>query len=91
MTATSYTKTVSVTKADGSPCYSFKTTLAGMGEVYLYSWKDAAGQVVATGRNGFGIGGGLDIMCADGSETEDVRGGAQRQLHGRVLRPHKPR
>lgn len=68
------TKTVSVTKADGSPCYSLETSLSG-GEILLYAWKDAAGQVVATGRNN----GGLwtechEIMCADGSETKTCDG-----------------
>jgi hypothetical protein len=47
---TSGTKTIRVTKADGSLCYSFDTSLIG-GEVYQYIWKDATGQTVATGRN----------------------------------------
>jgi hypothetical protein len=59
-------KTVSVTKADDSPCYSFETSLL-RGEELHYVWKDAAGQVVATGRNGFG---GAQILCLDGSETK---------------------
>ncbi len=67
--ATSRTQTVSVTKDDGSPCYSFETTVS-FGEEYQYVWRDAAGQVVATGRNGFGIGGGAQIMCTDGGETK---------------------
>ena len=61
---------VRVTKADGSPCYSFETVL---GELTRYTWKDAAGQVVATGsflgptRSG-------GIACADGGETPSCQG-----------------
>ena len=43
-------RNVRVTKADGSLCYSLETSLIG-GENYLYTWKDAAGEVVASGTN----------------------------------------
>jgi hypothetical protein len=49
------TQVVSVTKADGSPCYSFEATwghiVANMDVRMTYTWKDAAGQVVATGSS----------------------------------------
>jgi hypothetical protein len=67
---TSGSKTVSVTKADGSPCYSFETSLHG-GEQLQYTWKDATGQVVATGSNSGGFGTpSVQIMCAGGGETK---------------------
>ena len=46
--STSGNKVAHVRKADGTPCYSFETTLIG-GEVLQYVWKDPSGQVVATG------------------------------------------
>jgi len=62
-------RTVRVTKADGSPCYSLETALIG-GELYRYTWKDAAGEVVATGTNTPFETPSFKIMCADGSETK---------------------
>ena len=45
------TRVVQVKKADGAPCYSFETSSTTGGEILRYVWKDAAGQVVATGDN----------------------------------------
>jgi hypothetical protein len=45
------TEVAYISNADGTPCYSFQTSVLG-GEVFLYVWKDPAGQVVATGRMG---------------------------------------
>lgn len=61
-------KTFSVTKADGSPCYSLETSLIG-GEVYRYVWKDAAGEVVATGSDDRFTNPTNTITCANGGQT----------------------
>ena len=50
-------------KADGTPCYSFETTLIG-GEVLQYVWKDPSGQVVATGSFV-----PTQVVCESGGQT----------------------
>jgi hypothetical protein len=57
-----------LSKADGSSCFSFEATDVGGGAL-AYTWKDAAGQVVATGRNDpLGVP-TIAITCAGGGET----------------------
>ena len=51
-TADCWSQLVTVVKADGSPCYSFEqheTSLSDCQE-FTWTWKDASGQLVATGR-----------------------------------------
>jgi hypothetical protein len=66
-------KVISVSKADGTPCYSFQTTLIG-GELYQYVWKDAAGQVVATGSEGPFSTPTAQLTCAVGGQTTTCNG-----------------
>jgi hypothetical protein len=65
---------VRVSKADGSPCYSFETSSGLDDENPGYLWKDAAGQIVARGRtNQFGMP-SLQITCESGSEIRACTG-----------------
>jgi hypothetical protein len=66
-------KVISVSRADGTPCYSFQTTLIG-GELYQYVWKDAAGQVVATGSEGPFATPTAQLTCAVGGQTTTCNG-----------------
>lgn len=66
------TQVVRVTKADGSPCYSFETTEVPSSDLQtrLYTWKNSVGQVVATGRSvSIDAMGGADVTCACGGQT----------------------
>jgi hypothetical protein len=60
---------LAVTKADGSPCYSFEddepTSLDCSG--HTWTWKDASGQVVATGSSYY-PNHSAQITCAAGGE-----------------------
>ncbi len=64
-----FPKTVRVTKADGSLCYSFETYLIG-GELLQYTWKDAAGEVIASGTDTPFETPSFKIRCADGSDMK---------------------
>lgn len=60
--------TTVVTKADGSPCYSFEVHEPQMldCETHTWIWKDGSGQVVATGSLSFGPSNTSQITCAVG-------------------------
>jgi len=68
------TQVVSVTNADGSPCYSFEATwghiVANMDARMTYTWKDSTGQVVATGSS-FSVDSmtSTGITCASGPQV----------------------
>jgi hypothetical protein len=63
------TRIVRVSKPDGSPCYSLESGVLITGEVVRTVWKDAAGQVVATGDNNPFATPTHQITCAVGGET----------------------
>jgi hypothetical protein len=64
-------RVVQVKKADGAPCYSFETSSTTGGEILRYVWKDAAGQVVATGDSSpFTTPTRHQITCASGGQTK---------------------
>jgi hypothetical protein len=74
----SFVTVASVTKPDGSPCFSFESyidpTMACEG--IRYTWKNTAGQVIANGfRNPFSAP-TLSIACATSSETHSCDNGA---------------
>lgn len=62
---------VEVTKPDGSPCYSFERCAMTI-DSFFYAWKDAAGNVVASGSEGRTSSGSvqtLSFACAGGGAT----------------------
>jgi len=60
---------VQVTKADGSPCYSFESGVNGGCYGKNFMWKDASGQIVANGSSSPCFNPGIWIQCAAGSPT----------------------
>lgn len=58
---------VTVTKADGTPCYSFESTFSYSMDCQgtRYAWRDAAGTVVATGFSNPHSNPTLTITCSD--------------------------
>jgi hypothetical protein len=63
-----------VTKADGSPCYTFETYVSNgtACESIIYTWKDPSGQVIASGANGFSN--LTTITCAATGESANCQG-----------------
>jgi hypothetical protein len=66
------TQVVDVTKADGSPCYSFEWygALSQGCEGFRYTWKDASGAIVATGTQNYYAVPTLSITCAANGEAQ---------------------
>ncbi len=54
---------VAVTKPDGSLCFTYVSNLGPSGENALMTWTNGAGETVATGNYGYGIGYGERIEC----------------------------
>ncbi len=69
-----YRRVFEVRKPDGSPCYSFETACycSGYCESSTWTWRNAAGDIVATGSSG--IAGGDEVICAGTSETCQLGG-----------------
>jgi hypothetical protein len=67
-------KVVVVANADGSPCYSVESWIdSGLAcEGARYVWKDASGQVVATGERDWDS--KVSITCAATSEATSCKG-----------------
>ena len=65
-------RVVQVTRADGSPCYSYETYVVQgtFCEGTAYVWKDAAGQVVATGTSNPYSNPTHQITCANGGQKK---------------------
>ena len=60
-------QTMTVAKSDGTPCYTFESYLDASNaacSVTLYTWKDAAGNVVATGMASPSPSWDLTVTCA---------------------------
>jgi hypothetical protein len=69
-----YRQVFEVRKADGSPCYSFETACycGGFCEDSTWTWRNAAGDIVATGSSD--ITGGDEVICAGTRETCQLGG-----------------
>jgi len=69
--------TMKVTKADGTPCYTYEAYTDASStdcELTRYTWKDAAGNVVATGMSKPSPSWDLTITCGATSETAHCAG-----------------
>jgi len=67
-------RTVTIAKADGAPCYSIESRIdSSLGcEGARYTWKDASGQVVATGQRDYDS--NTSITCATTNEVVGCKG-----------------
>jgi hypothetical protein len=67
-------RVVTVAKADGSPCYSVESRIDAslVCEGALYTWKDASGQVVATGERDYDS--KISITCTTTNEAVHCKG-----------------
>ena len=65
-------RVVQVTRADGSPCYSYEKYVSNgtACEGTVYTWKDAAGQVVATGTSNPYSTPSHQITCTNGGQKK---------------------
>ena len=86
-----YRQVFEVHKADGALCYSFETACycGGFCENSTWTWRNAAGQIVATGTSDFNV--GDKVVCADSGETCQLGGLGSPEFHRELPPQHSRR
>jgi len=84
-----YRQVFAVRKADGSPCYSFETACncSGLCESSTWTWRNAAGGIVATGSSD--MTNGVQVTCAATGESCQLGGLGSSGFTGSCL-PNPP-